>query len=629
MLIATALMSTLLGPTPTPFTGDPVQALHFLDDFEQLARANRRHVLVSRPKLRVELALTFIVRNTTTASWRRVARRQSRDSGSTDETVWDSFFDSFCTAWIDPPVPSAATSPRSDPPPRPARSPRRASPVTAILDSVKPADELPPIPATAMPPPRPAPGSDGVIDLTDTDLEEWALSAPRTELTQTPRSPRAVSPTASILDSVKPVDESPRPPVDLPLHAHAKTNTTAENENEDEDGSYKRDMPLVPLPVEPTLVVEDDNKPTRGVKTLGTSVFAPGFTFSHPVSPVLPPQTPVYNIYDSPCRVMPAPIPRKRPREPDDTADRERTQRARHHLDHPPDSRLMKKARHIVATKHRNQHVWHRPRDHSPDTIRKSRARHAPADEEQRRYLTEGHTEAQRTDTASVHDSTTPMLRTNREAQPRSPRYADISPRHAFEQPRDPDEVAPATPLTGAQRHYRADTAVAAPSPPDLVQQPNARHQNRSTTTSPNATPQPTSRHDLRATAAEFIPRPPILGPTQIHGVQLTLRTHTPAIDHHLTRAATRTRDGHTCANHRPVTPANPQPASPRRCHANAATLVTPHPSNPVATRNRDRKQPVPPSKKPHSWEDDLRATGVNPTRTATASRLAIRSLNP
>ncbi|KAH9039147.1 hypothetical protein EDB85DRAFT_1887616 [Lactarius pseudohatsudake] len=535
-----ALMMTLTGPTPAPFTGDRATAQQFLDEFNQLVRANLRHLLVSRPELRVELALQYIDKTPVTTAWRRSARSQSRDSGLTDETVWDRFYDSFCTAWTDD----------------------LAAPITTI------------------PPTRPAPGSDGVIDLANSDLAEWALPAPRAEMTQTPprppRSPRRVSPTASLLDSVKPVDEPPRPtrtpahPTPVPSVSASATSRAEGPQTDDdddatisndEDGSYEGSTPLLPppalaaFPAVPASVVEDDNSPERGVKTLVASVFALASTFPHPVSSVLPPQTPIYNSYDSPCRVLFAPIPRKRPREPDNTTDRDHTRRARQHLEHPPDSRLMKTARRIVATKHRNQHAWHQPRDHAPDTIRRSRVRHALTDEEQRRYLTEGRTESY---APSYRSATLTSVRTNTEAQPRSPRYADIFPRHAFEMPRDPDEVAPAA----RQSQKRA---TAAPSTTDPA-------------------PRPTS--SLHATTPVFTPRLPHAGPTQIHDVRCALQRRTPTIDHHLVRATTRIRDEQiyaappamtrSCAENAHVRPRRHSRDQPTQTHGSRLALQQP-----------------------------------------------------
>ncbi|KAH9048928.1 hypothetical protein EDB84DRAFT_1556590 [Lactarius hengduanensis] len=314
-----------------------------------------------------------------------------------------------------------------------------------------------------------------------------------------------------------------------------------------EDGSFERDTPLLPPPA------------------LAALLAAPriNFTFSHPVSPVLPPQTPVYNIHDSPCRVLFAPTPRKRPHESDDTANRNRTRRTRHHLEHPPDSRLMKNTRRIVATKHRNQHVWHRPCNDDPDTIHKSRRdalRAAPPS----------------------YGSTVLTRRTDTEARPRSPRYADIFPRHAFEQPRYPDEQQPSRARHQQPVENRVGPAARTSHQPD---EGAARSRDRPT------------RHRLRATAPVFIPRPPNAGPTQIHGVWLALQRHPPAIDHHLVRAATRIRDGHAHTAHRTTEPTDPQ--NPRRHRADTArnTPRLPNP-NAEATHNRNGQtrgtQPVP-----------------------------------
>ncbi|KAH8991900.1 hypothetical protein EDB86DRAFT_3079537 [Lactarius hatsudake] len=110
------IMCTLMGPIPTPFTGDLAQAQQFLDEFGQLDRANWRHFLITQPKLRVELALTLIV-GPETEAWKSTVRR-GRPAEETDELVWDEFFDSFCTAWIDdaPMTPTILSAPRQYPP---------------------------------------------------------------------------------------------------------------------------------------------------------------------------------------------------------------------------------------------------------------------------------------------------------------------------------------------------------------------------------------------------------------------------------------------------------------------------------------------------------------------------------
>ncbi|KAH9010158.1 hypothetical protein EDB85DRAFT_2161768 [Lactarius pseudohatsudake] len=121
-------------------------------------------------------------------------------------------------------------------------------------------------------------------------------------------------------------------------------------------------------------------------------------------------------------------------------------------------------------------------------------------------------------------------------AKPLVPRYPPIFPRHAFEQPRDPDEVVPTT----------------------------AQNQNHVVTPAPSADPmpRPTSRPGLRATAAICIPRTQITGPTQSHGIRLARQHH---ID--LIRAATRTRirNRHTYTAHHTSKPTDLRPTSPPR----------------------------------------------------------------
>ncbi|KAH8999652.1 hypothetical protein EDB86DRAFT_3075722 [Lactarius hatsudake] len=128
-------LHTLTGPIPTPFFGDPAQAQRFIDEFGRLERANRRHPFITQPALRVELALMFI-RGPTADPWKCAVRR-GRPNEMSDEELWDEFFDSFCTAWID------------DTPAPVTRVP--SAPVDAIeLDfaSINPAPVTSPLPAT-------------------------------------------------------------------------------------------------------------------------------------------------------------------------------------------------------------------------------------------------------------------------------------------------------------------------------------------------------------------------------------------------------------------------------------------------------------------------------------------------
>ncbi|KAH8984981.1 hypothetical protein EDB86DRAFT_2833313 [Lactarius hatsudake] len=110
------IMNTLMGPIPTPFTGDLTLAQKFLDEFGQLDRANRRHHLITQPELRVELALA-LVEGPETDIWKSTVRR-GHPTDMTDESIWDEFFDSFCTAWIDnaPMTPTILSLPRQYPP---------------------------------------------------------------------------------------------------------------------------------------------------------------------------------------------------------------------------------------------------------------------------------------------------------------------------------------------------------------------------------------------------------------------------------------------------------------------------------------------------------------------------------
>ncbi|KAH8993033.1 hypothetical protein EDB86DRAFT_3244205 [Lactarius hatsudake] len=164
-------MDLLVGPTPAPFSGDPALAQQFIDEFEQLARRNRRNLLIVQPELRVELALAFINDDPMTIAWKRMIRRGS-PLGPTDESIWDEFFDSFCTAWIDDaPIPAAQTpSPlisvpasavqRAEGPPTiktavqamtPIPSPITADPLSIVFATAA-YEPLTPVPATTTPP---------------------------------------------------------------------------------------------------------------------------------------------------------------------------------------------------------------------------------------------------------------------------------------------------------------------------------------------------------------------------------------------------------------------------------------------------------------------------------------------
>ncbi|KAH9175832.1 hypothetical protein EDB89DRAFT_2066421 [Lactarius sanguifluus] len=247
----TAKARTLVGPTPTPFTGDRAQAQRFLVEFLELDRQNRRHTLIIRPALRVELMLSFI-HGPLTDPWKCSVRRAHPEE-TADETLWDEFYDSFCTAWIDDPPALAQTTSSADPgPPLP--------PVIATTRST-------PVPAqtTAASPPTPlvTPAALRVEKRQhdDSDTEETRPSKrPRIA---THAGPPRVRPLFVKLTSRPSSSSTHRPLVDRlampddPVHA----------------------PPLVdpdPRPLAPDrTVVEGDNTLTGGVKTLEDSVFAP------------------------------------------------------------------------------------------------------------------------------------------------------------------------------------------------------------------------------------------------------------------------------------------------------------------------------------------------------------------
>ncbi|KAH9015303.1 hypothetical protein EDB85DRAFT_2156799 [Lactarius pseudohatsudake] len=387
-----------------------------------------------------------------------------------------------------------------------------------------------------------------------------------------PYPPRSMSSTTALLNAVIPVDEPPRllhapvhPAPVSSVHASAASHagdpqTDANDDTTDrngEDGSYEGSTPLIPppiraaLPAVPAPVVEDDNSPERGVKTLGTS----DFTSLHPVSPVLPPQTPLARSHDAPCRAMCVPIPRKRPREPEDIADRDRTRHARHHLDHPPDSRIMKTMCRIVAMTRRNQHIWHRPRKHDADAIRKSRARHTLTDEEQDWYLAEGRAENR----APARHGSALTPHTSAGVRPQSRVTLTFSP-----------ETHSSSRATQTKSHQ----------PP------------RETRTAPRQqSPAPRPASGLRATAPVFTPHLPHVGPTQVHDIRLALQTRTPAIDHHLVRTATHIRNGQVYAAPPAMTRSRTENTHvrPRRHSRDPAATTVPRPTDPVAKHGRDQ----------------------------------------
>ncbi|KAH8985220.1 hypothetical protein EDB86DRAFT_3083758 [Lactarius hatsudake] len=142
MLVADFL-HTLTGLIPAPFSRDPAQAQLFINEFEHLMQVNRCNLLITRPKLRVELTLAFIVEDPMTTAWKHTIQRSTKP---TDELIWDKFFDLFCIAWIDKPLaPMPETQTLSPPVPAPAALHTGELQVVEITDQ------------TVTPPPRPYP----------------------------------------------------------------------------------------------------------------------------------------------------------------------------------------------------------------------------------------------------------------------------------------------------------------------------------------------------------------------------------------------------------------------------------------------------------------------------------------
>ncbi|KAH8978664.1 hypothetical protein EDB86DRAFT_2836598 [Lactarius hatsudake] len=209
MLISES-MDLLVGPNPTPFSGDPAQAQRFIDEFEQFARRNRRNLLIAQPELRVELALSFIDEGPMTTGWKCSIRRRN-DNGWIDESVWDEFFDSFCTAWIDDALVPAAQTP-SPLKPVPASADQRTegsptietavqamtsipSPITvdplSIVFATAVYEPLTPVPATTIPP-VPVYALEPVVTSSTTISDSPPPRPPRSP--RRPYSPRIVPP---------------------------------------------------------------------------------------------------------------------------------------------------------------------------------------------------------------------------------------------------------------------------------------------------------------------------------------------------------------------------------------------------------------------------------------------------
>ncbi|KAH9015084.1 hypothetical protein EDB85DRAFT_837419 [Lactarius pseudohatsudake] len=228
-MLPSAILRTLNEPIPTPFTGDLTHAAQFLQDLDSLMWKNRNHPLISTPWTRIDLALAFIS-GPTTLAWRR-SIRCGRTTEVTTDTLWDDFLESFCETWVHSPestiyavAPTVQTSTADIPSPSLTAAPtlKHVEDISIVLT----ADDLPPRCLSE------------TIDLTadDDGTDDWALFAPRTF------APPTISPIASILDSVKRVDEQPPPPRSACRSASPIVPVTTHDESSDPP------LPLIETP---------------------------------------------------------------------------------------------------------------------------------------------------------------------------------------------------------------------------------------------------------------------------------------------------------------------------------------------------------------------------------------------
>ncbi|KAH9014250.1 hypothetical protein EDB85DRAFT_2214673 [Lactarius pseudohatsudake] len=209
-MLPLTMLRTLNGPIPNLFTRDLAHAAQFIQDLDNLVWKNCNHPLISTPWTRIDLALAFIS-GPTTLAWRR-SIRCSRTTEVTTDTLWDDFLELFCETWVHSPestvsivAPAVQISTANVPSPSLAEAStlKRVEDISIILAT----DELSPRCLLE------------TIDLTadDDEADDWSLFAPRVPAPpprnpRCPFSPRLASPVASILDSVKPVNERPPPP---------------------------------------------------------------------------------------------------------------------------------------------------------------------------------------------------------------------------------------------------------------------------------------------------------------------------------------------------------------------------------------------------------------------------------
>ncbi|KAH9020586.1 hypothetical protein EDB85DRAFT_2278728 [Lactarius pseudohatsudake] len=554
-MLTPSILRTLNGPIPTPFTGDLTHAAQFLQELDSLVWKNPDHPLFSTPWMRIDTALAFIS-GPVTLTWKYNIQRSRSPEIATD-TLWDDFLESFCEAWVYSPEPTiSVVAPTVQ-----TSTADISSSSLAAVSTLKRVDDISIVLTKNELPPRHL--SETIDQTADEDeTDDRSSFAPCTS------APPPISPSSSPFDRASPINEPPRAPFQtrgqtvpvtthdessnlpptvtldlstivstaqhpvaapvkiddgeiLAIPPHASDGTTRKREHSyeaEDEHAYPRKHPRTqlarrcrPLPRQYRYVrqpitlpppVDDSSGPFAPVRLYQSS---PSVRLTTPRRAVL---------HDAislrlPSRSFPAAI--------DPAADINDAADAVLFPSRPPSPSLAPAlpSAHLPASIVED--------DNSP------RGGIKPLD-------------------ASGFN---PIHATSPPRTPRDLRYTDIFPRHAFEMPRDPDEVTPAASITPRNHAVPDDT---------------------------------TAQRPLRATATDFVPRPPVMGPTQTHNVRIALQHRIPTIDASFTRAATRishiqSTDPHHRAN---LTTASPRPSIPAPVAQHETTTSTPWIQRPI-----------------------------------------------
>ncbi|KAH8993148.1 hypothetical protein EDB92DRAFT_1944724 [Lactarius akahatsu] len=210
-MLPQSMLCTLTGLIPTPFTRDLTHAVQFIEDLNRLVWKNLDHSLISTPRLRIDMALSFIS-GPTTETWKH-GIRQGHLPDISIESLWDEFLDSFCETWVHCPEPTAPTVTPT------TWIPTEDLSITLATEEFPPSDLDTPTPTDLdllWPPLVPqAPPMVVVNDLppqvlsetidqtADEDADDWSLFALQTPVSSLVSVPTQIDPT----DETPPIDE--------------------------------------------------------------------------------------------------------------------------------------------------------------------------------------------------------------------------------------------------------------------------------------------------------------------------------------------------------------------------------------------------------------------------------------